>query len=96
MLKMLSKSKQRWVQQPEIGNLVRNLRCRMQPSQEKFADELARSFATIKRWGNGDAPPSPLAPRPIDPFLNQVGEGGEVLRARYSLRATEGRRPGSW
>ncbi len=81
---MLFKSKQRWMQQPEIGNLVRELRCTMQLSQEKFADELGMTFATINRWENGHATPSPLALRQIDTLLNQLGEHGEVLRAKYS------------
>ncbi len=89
---MLSKSKQGWMQQPEIGNLVRELRDIMQLSQEKFADELGMTFATINRWENGHATPSPLALKQIDTLLNQLGERGEVLRAKYSPRATEGRR----
>jgi putative transcriptional regulator len=92
---MLLKSKQRWMQQPAIGSLVRELRCAMQLSQEKFADELGMTFATINRWENGHATPSPLALKQIDTLLNQLGEGGEVLRAKYSLRAIEGRRSNS-
>lgn len=93
---MLSKSKQRWMQQPEIGNLVRELRCMMQLSQEKFADELGMTFATINRWENGHATPSPLALRQIDTLLHQLGEHGEVLRAKYSLKTPEERRLRSW
>jgi putative transcriptional regulator len=92
---MFLKSKQRWMQQPAIGNLVRELRCAMHLSQEKFADELGMTFATINRWENGHATPSPLALKQIDTLLNQLGEGGEVLRAKYSLRAIEGRRSNS-
>jgi DNA-binding transcriptional regulator YiaG len=92
---MLLKSKQRWMQQPDIGHLVRELRCSMQLSQEKFADELGMTFAAINRWENGHATPSPLAIRQIDTLLNQLGEQGEVLRAKYSLKATEGRSPDS-
>ncbi len=83
---MLLKSKQRWMQQPEIGNLVRELRCAMQLSQEKFADALGMTFATVNRWENGHATPSPLAVRQIDILLNQLGEQGELLRAKYSPR----------
>lgn len=81
---MLLKPQQRWMQQPEIGNLVRELRCTMQLSQEKFAAELGMTFATINRWENGHATPSPLALKQIDALLNQLGERGEVLRAKYS------------
>ncbi|MEP0919787.1 helix-turn-helix domain-containing protein [Leptolyngbya sp. DQ-M1] len=92
---MLSKSKQLWMQQPEIGHLVRDLRCSLHLSQEKFADELGMTFATINRWENGHATPSPLALKQIHTLLNQLGDGGEVLRVKYSLRATEGRRSNS-
>lgn len=88
---MLLKPKQCW-RQPEIGTLVRELRCTMQLSQEKFADELGMTFATINRWENGHAMPSPLALKQIDTLLNQLGERGEVLRTKYAPKATEGRR----
>ncbi len=80
------------MQQPEIGNLVRELRCTMQLSQEQLAKELGMTFATINRWENGHATPSPLALKQIDTLLNRLGERGEVLRAKYSQRATKGRR----
>lgn len=88
---MLLKPKQCW-RQPEIGTLVRELRYTMQLSQEKFADELGMTFATINRWENGHAMPSPLALKQIDTLLNQLGERGEVLRTKYAPKATEGRR----
>jgi putative transcriptional regulator len=84
------------MQQPVIGNLVRELRCTMQLSQEKFADELGMTFATINRWENGHATPSPLALKQIDTLLNQLGERGAVLRAKYSPKVTDGRRSESW
>lgn len=74
---------------------MRELRCTMQLSQEKFADELGMTFATINRWENGHATPSPLALRQIDTLLTQLGEQGEVLRAKYSLKATGGGGPDS-
>ncbi|MBD1909770.1 MULTISPECIES: helix-turn-helix transcriptional regulator [unclassified Leptolyngbya] len=93
---MLLKSKQRWMQQPEISNLVRELRCIMQLSQEKFADELGMTFATINRWENGHATPSPLALKQINTLLNQLGEQGEVLRVKYSSKTATERRSESW
>lgn len=80
------------MQQPELGNLVRELRYTLQLSQEKFADKLGMTFATINRWENGHATPSPLALKQIDTLLSELGERGEVLRAKYSLRTTERRR----
>ena len=58
---MFLKLKPRRPQQPTITQLVRELRATMQLSQEKFADELGMTFATINRWENGRATPSPLA-----------------------------------
>jgi DNA-binding transcriptional regulator YiaG len=93
LIKMLLKPKQRWVQQPEIGNLVRELRGTLQLSQEKFADELGMTFATINRWENGHAMPSPLALKQIDSLLNQLGERGDALRTKYAPKRTEGKSP---
>jgi putative transcriptional regulator len=47
---MLLKGKPHQIQQPTIAQLVRELRHTMQLSQEKFADELDMTFATINRW----------------------------------------------
>lgn len=86
---MLLKPKQRWMQQPEIGNLVQNLRCTRQLSQEKFADELGVTFVTINRWDNGHATLSPLAIKQIDTLLSQLKERGEALRVTDSLNTIE-------
>ena len=75
-----------------IGNLVRELRCTIQLSQEKFADELGMTFATINRWENGHTMLSPLALKQIDTLLNQLGERGEALRTEYAPQAREGKR----
>lgn len=78
------------MQQPEIGNFVRELRCDMQLSQEKFADELAVTFATINHWKNGQAAPS-LALKQTAALLKQLGRGEEIreIRVRASQKATE-------
>lgn len=76
------------MQQPEIGSLVRELRCTMQLSQEKFADELGVTFATINRWENGHATPSPLALKQIAALLTQSGQG-EKIRDRFSQKVIE-------
>lgn len=76
------------MQQPEISNLVRELHCATQLSQEKFADESVVTFVTISRWKNGHATPSPLALKQVAALLNQLGRGEETL-ARISQQATE-------
>jgi putative transcriptional regulator len=80
---MLLKNHSRRIQQPEIAQLVRELRDTMQLSQEKFADALGMTFATINRWENGHATPSPLALRQIATLLHHLAQSpDETLRAR--------------
>ena len=62
------------VEQPAIGQLIRELRQTLKLTQEKFAAQLGVSFPTINRWENGHATPSPLALRQIELLLNQLVE----------------------
>jgi DNA-binding transcriptional regulator YiaG len=88
---MRLKRKQQRLQQPLIGELVRELRSTMQLSQEKFADALGMTFASINRWENGHATPSSLALKQIDTLLNQLSqsphatlrERSEAMREKY-------------
>ncbi|HEY9621604.1 MAG TPA: helix-turn-helix transcriptional regulator [Crinalium sp.] len=87
------KPKSRQIQQPEIAQLVRELRDTMQLSQEKFADELGVTFATINRWENGHATPSPLALKQITTLLHHLSLSPDVtlrtqsqaIRNKYCL-----------
>jgi DNA-binding transcriptional regulator YiaG len=80
---MRLKRKQQRLQQPLIGELVRELRGTMQLSQEKFADALGMTFASINRWENGHATPSPLALKQIDTLLHQLSQSPDAtLRER--------------
>lgn len=90
---MLLKSKTPQLQQPAIAQLVREMRATMQLSQENFADELGMTFATINRWENGHATPSPLALKQINSLLNYlsqssdeaVRERSQAIRSKYFL-----------
>lgn len=62
------------IEQPAIGQLIRDLRQTLKLTQEKFAAQLGVSFPTINRWENGHATPSPLALRQIEILLNQLTE----------------------
>ncbi|MBL1178777.1 helix-turn-helix domain-containing protein [Pantanalinema sp. GBBB05] len=75
---MLLKPRPRRLQQPAIAQLVRELRAIMQLSQEKFADELGMTFATINRWENGHAMPSPLALKQINRLLNYLSQSSDA------------------
>lgn len=90
---MLLKPKTPRLQQPAIAQLVRELRAAMQLSQERFADELGMTFATINRWENGHATPSPLALKQINRVLNHLSqspdtslrEWSHAIRSKYFL-----------
>ncbi len=66
------------IEQPAIGQLIRELRQSLKLTQEKFATELGVSFPTINRWENGHATPSPLALKQIETLLNQLSESPNV------------------
>ncbi|WP_370588003.1 helix-turn-helix domain-containing protein [Trichocoleus sp. FACHB-591] len=71
------------VEQPAIGQLIRELRQILKLTQEKFAAQLGVSFPTINRWENGHATPSPLALRQIEVLLNRLADSPDVtLRER--------------
>jgi putative transcriptional regulator len=60
------------INQPEIGDLVRDLRRVLGLSQEKFATKLGVTFATINRWENNRATPSPIALKLIENLLKEL------------------------
>ena len=66
------------VEQPAIGQLIRELRQTLKMTQEKFAAQLGVSFPTINRWENGHATPSPLALRQIDTLLHQLSQSPDA------------------
>ena len=79
------------ISQPQIGNLVRDLRQILGLSQEKFAAKLGVTFATINRWENNRAVPSPIALKLIEHLLRDVDsapdqtlrEQGKRLRSKH-------------
>ena len=62
------------IEQPAIGQLIRELRQTLKLTQEKFAVQLGVTFPTINRWENGHATPSPLALKQIELLLQQMSE----------------------
>jgi DNA-binding transcriptional regulator YiaG len=57
----------------DIPRTIRELRHRLDLTQEKFAARLGVSFPTINRWENGHTAPSPLALRQIELLMAEVG-----------------------
>jgi len=72
--------------EPDIGQLVRDLRVRLGLTQEKFAARLGVTFPTINRWENGRAKPSPLAREKIDGLLRDLGDDARDLRRKYLVQ----------
>jgi putative transcriptional regulator len=71
------------IEQPAIGQLIRELRQTLKLTQEKFAAQLGVSFPTINRWEKGHATPSPLALRQLDTLLYQLSQSPDAaLRER--------------
>ncbi|MCP2731221.1 helix-turn-helix domain-containing protein [Limnofasciculus baicalensis] len=66
-------------QQPEIGQLIREIRLTTGLTQQKFGDVLGFSYPTISRWENGLTTPSDLAIHKIELHLRRMGERGQSL-----------------
>lgn len=65
--------------QPEIGQLIREIRLSSGLTQQKFGDVLGFSYPTISRWENGLSTPSDLAIHKIELHLRRMGERGQSL-----------------
>jgi type I restriction enzyme M protein len=63
-----------------IANLVRDVRSRLNLSQEQLAQRLNVSFATVNRWENGRAEPQGTAREALRALMQEIGEGELALR----------------
>ncbi len=78
------------LEQPAMGEFVRELRQTLSLTQEKFAAQLGVTFPTINRWENGHALPSPLALRQLSQLLSQLDQSSDVvLRQRSQALRTK-------
>ena len=71
------------IEQPELAELVREIRVRLKLSQVKLAAKLGVSFQSINRWENGRTKPLPLALKQLEELLHQMGDRGTDLLAKY-------------
>jgi putative transcriptional regulator len=71
------------IQQPEVGKLILKLRTITGLTQEEFATSLGVTYSTVNRWENGHAKPSRLAMHRIEEMLEEIGEQGQELLAKY-------------
>src|SRR5919109_2667805 len=65
---------------PNMPWLIRDLRNRLNLSQEQLAQQLNVSFATVNRWENGRAEPQGSARVALDALLDEIGQGQLALR----------------
>ena len=72
--------------QPEIGNLIRELRMETMLTQQQFAASLGFSYPTISRWENGHTKPSPQAIQKIEKQLRRIGDRRQDLLERYLVK----------
>ncbi|NDJ25703.1 helix-turn-helix domain-containing protein [Nostoc sp. B(2019)] len=71
------------INQPEVGQIIRDLRLLAGLTQEQFAATLGVTYTTINRWENGRSKPSPLAMGKIEGMLEEMGAQGQDLLAKY-------------
>ena len=58
----------------DISKVVKEIRRRLNLSQEELASKLGVSFATVNRWENYHSQPSPLAIKQIQKMLSSNNE----------------------
>ncbi|MEH1935237.1 MAG: helix-turn-helix transcriptional regulator [Nostoc sp.] len=64
------------INQPEVGQIIRDLRLLAGLTQEKFAATLGVTYTTINRWENGRSKPLLLA-------MEKMGQKGTDLLNKY-------------
>lgn len=72
-----------FVDDKDPGQLIRLLRDRLGMTQERFAARVGVTFASVNRWENGRARPSPLALRQVEDLLRDLGDSGTDLLNEY-------------
>ncbi|MDB9315609.1 helix-turn-helix domain-containing protein [Spirulina sp. CS-785/01] len=66
------------------SSLIKELRERLQLSQESLAQQLGVSFQTVSRWERGLAKPSRLALKVLQDRVEAMGERGSDLLTYFS------------
>ena len=72
----------------DLATILRDLRTKLQLSQEELAQRLNVSFPTVNRWENGKAKPQGAARDAINKLLAEAG--GEPLVARDAAEVVTG------
>ena len=66
-----------------ISSLIKELRKRLDLSQERLAMQLGVSFQTISRWERKKATPSLLGLKQVKDFVRNLGNKGSDLLEKY-------------
>lgn len=64
----------------DFSQVVKNIRSRLNMSQEQLAREIHVSFATINRWENGKNNPNMLAKKALYEFCKEKGVEEEIMK----------------
>ncbi len=67
----------------QFSKFVRELRTLTDLTQEQFAAAVGVTYSTINRWENERSKPSPIAMRRIEEMLQDMGDQGQDLLAKY-------------
>lgn len=69
--------------QPQVGNLIRDLRLLTGLTQEQFAALLGATHSSVSRWERGISKPSPLAMQKVEELLQRMDDRGQELLKKY-------------
>lgn len=58
----------------EVAEMIRNLRTKLELTQEQFAAQVGVTWSTVNRWENGRGKPSPLAMRQIEDLQEKLNK----------------------
>lgn len=64
----------------DFAQMVKEIRSRLNMSQEKLARELQVSFATVNRWENSKNSPNMLAKKALYDFSKKKGIEEELIK----------------
>ena len=59
----------------DVTKMIRELRARLELTQEQFAAKVGVTFSTVNRWESGRSNPSPLARRRISELIEYAEKG---------------------
>lgn len=80
--------------QTSTGTLIRNLRLKLDMTQEEFAHSLGITVSTVNRWENGHSEPSKLARASIVGLAEKRGVTIDPVTLRMPQAQTHTPAPG--